>query len=275
MAIPNSTGTTAANPVNRLAPTGAGLPSFTLPQNHTLATDPFNQQAQMLAMGMPVAAFDQTGGNNGYYSQAMMNASPLMRNYSGNGLYSSNFLTNGLGMGMPGWQSTGNNSFTPTQANPFAAINYNAGQTVQPNLNQGSGVPPWLQGQTQGAQTPPMLAQGVQNPVQTPQFPAPGQNPFVPPPRPLGADAMTGRGGTSVSLAEQQSGAFAPSAPVDMSGYSIARQNLLNFAGLKGNPNQLRDPTSARAQEFMARQLLPREWTGRGGLPRQKLSGYQ
>ncbi len=272
MAIPNSTGTTAATPVNRLAPTGSGLPSFTLPQNHTLATDPFNQQAQMLSMGMPVAAFDQTGGNNGYYSQAMMNASPLMRNYAGNGLYSSNFLTNGLGMGMPGWQSTGNNSFTPTQANPFAAINYNAGQTVQPNLNQGSGVPPWLAGQQQaqqGGMTPQMPSQGAQAPA----FHAPGQNPFAPPPRPLGADAMAGRGGTSVSLAEQQSGAFAPSAPVDMSGYSAARQNLLNFAGLKDNPNQLRDPTSERAQAWLAQG--PRPLMGHGGLPRQRRSGYK
>lgn len=145
---------------NRSAPTGVNAPSFTLPQNHTLATDPWNQQAQMLSLGMPVAAFDASGGNNGYFSQAMMEQSPLMRNYSGNGLYSSNFLTNGLGMGMPGWQSNGDNSFTATQANPFAAINYNNGRTVAPNLNQGSGAPGFTEGQNaqQGYFTPEYIS---------------------------------------------------------------------------------------------------------------------
>lgn len=170
---------------NRAAPTGANIPSFGLPQNHTLAIDPFNQQAQMLSMGMPVAAFDASGGNNGYFSQAMMNASPLMQNYSGNGLYSSNFLANGLGMGMPGWQSNGNGSFTAGQYNPFAAINYNYGRTVEPNLNQGSGAPPWLSGQQQKTAHPslnpgasaPGLVPGQQ--VQRPATQRPAYNPVM------------------------------------------------------------------------------------------------
>lgn len=167
---------------NRAAPTGANIPSFGLPQNHTLAIDPFNQQAQMLSMGMPVAAFDAYGGNNGYFSQAMMNASPLMQNYSGNGLYSSNFLANGLGMGMPGWQSNGNGSFTAGQYNPFAAINYNNGRTVEPNLNQGFGAPPFLQngqGQTPGGAQPPAFNNPMPN-----QNPAQNQNPAYAPYRP-------------------------------------------------------------------------------------------
>jgi len=145
---------TQAQPVNRSAPTGANLPSFSLPQNHTLANDPINQLAQTLSMGRPVSAFDTTGGNQGYYSNAMAQASPLMRNYFTPGMYTGNWLARSMGLGMPGWQSNGNGSFNAGQYNPFLGVGNN---TAVGNAQTTGGAPSWLnQQQSAPPQQQPM-----------------------------------------------------------------------------------------------------------------------
>lgn len=144
--------TTSANPytVSRSMP--ATPPSFGLPQNHTLATDPFNQQAQLLSMGMLLPAFDSYGGNKGYYSNQTYQTSPLMQRYLMPQNQTSNWLQHSMGMGMPGWTANGNGTFNASQYNPFMALNYPGNQPQQ----------------------------GQQDPQQMPQLPrqaAPGQQP--------------------------------------------------------------------------------------------------
>ena len=114
---------TQSTPVNRSAPTGANVPSFSLPQNHTLANDPMNQLAQTLSMGMNVPAFDPFG-NNGYYSQQTYQQSPLMQRYLLPQNNTQNpWLTTAMQRGMPGWTSNGDGSFKPGQYNPFQVLN--------------------------------------------------------------------------------------------------------------------------------------------------------
>jgi len=109
--------------VNRSAPTGANIPSISLPQNHTLASDPMNQLAQTLSMGMNVPAYDPYG-NNGYYSRQMAQQSPLMQRYLMPQANSQNpWLTTAMQRGMPGWTSNGDGSFKPAQYNPFQGLN--------------------------------------------------------------------------------------------------------------------------------------------------------
>lgn len=119
------TATTAqtARPINRSAPTGANIPPISLPQNHTLASDPMNQLAQTLSMGMNVPAYDPYG-NNGYYSRQMAQQSPLMQRYLMPQANSQNpWLTTAMQRGMPGWTSNGDGSFKPAQYNPFQGLN--------------------------------------------------------------------------------------------------------------------------------------------------------
>lgn len=146
------TNTTSANPYIPSRGMPATPPSFGLPQNHTLSTDPFNQQAQLLSMGMLLPAFDSYGGNKGYYSNQTYQTSPLMQRYLMPQNQTSNWLQHSMGMGMPGWTANGNGTFNAGQYNPFMALNYPGNQPQQ----------------------------GQQAPQQMPQLPrqaAPGQQP--------------------------------------------------------------------------------------------------
>lgn len=145
--------TTSANPYTASRSMPATPPSFGLPQNHTLATDPMNQLAHTLSMGMPVSAFDTFGGNQGYYSNEMAQTSPLMRNYFTPGMYTGNWLARSMGLGMPGWQSNGNGSFSPGQYNPFLGVGNN---TAVGNAQTTGGAPSWLNQQQSQQPQPPM-----------------------------------------------------------------------------------------------------------------------
>lgn len=123
MAAPANPFIPSPTAVNRSAPTGANIPSISLPQNHTLASDPMNQLAQTLSMGMNVPAYDPYG-NNGYYSRQMAQQSPLMQRYLMPQANSQNpWLTTAMQRGMPGWTSNGDGSFKPAQYNPFQGLN--------------------------------------------------------------------------------------------------------------------------------------------------------
>ena len=122
MAAPANPFIPSPTAVNRSAPTGANIPSISLPQNHTLASDPMNQLAQTLSMGMNVPAYDPLG-NNGYYSRQTAQTSPLMQRYLMPQNQTSPWLTTAMQRGMPGWTSNGDGSFKPGQYNPFQGLN--------------------------------------------------------------------------------------------------------------------------------------------------------
>lgn len=153
------TNTTSANPYTPSRGMPATPPSFGLPQNHTLSTDPFNQQAQLMSMGMLLPAFDSYGGNKGYYSNQTYQTSPLMQRYLMPQNQNSNWLQHSMGMGMPGWNANGNGTFSPGQYNPFMALNH---PSNQPQFPAQTPAQPQMPQAQQPAQPP--AQQAMRNP---------------------------------------------------------------------------------------------------------------